>query len=394
MTPQLVRTEPGTDSNSTGTPRRTLLVTVDSLRADHFDELERTRSYLDRTHPRTFATSTATLGSFPAIVGGEYATGGGLNEGTSVARRFDRRCVGITTNHLLSAEYGYDEGFDSFASPKGGGETLKDKGAILLDRGTLAYDVASWGWNRYQALRSRFRKIEKSFRPADDVIESFLDAVEDADRSGNDGDGWFGWLHFMEPHHPYDPNGASVGRAEAQRVTRRVLSGRGSAADEDLVRELYRREVVELDRKLARLWEAIPDETRVVFCADHGELLGEDGLWGHPGEMRPELLRVPFGTRNAPELGDVVSLIDVPTILVGSEHGIGTLDREVAFAAYGEHKAAMNADHLASAAGTIRLVDGDPASDPALERKLDRFEPEYVIKEDALQEDLEDLGYA
>ncbi|MFC4543252.1 sulfatase-like hydrolase/transferase [Halosolutus amylolyticus] len=380
-------TETRTESNSTDAPRRTLLVTVDSLRADHVDELERTIEFLDRTHPRAFATSTATLGSFPAIVGGEYATGGGLNDGTSVARRFDRHCVAVTTNHLLSAEYGYDEGFDSVSSPKGGGETLKDKGAILLDRGTLAYDVASWAWNRYQALRSRFREIEKSFRPAEDVIEQFLAESEGREE-------WFGWLHFMEPHHPYDPDGAAVSRAEAQRVTRRVLSGRGSPEDEDLVRELYRREVVELDRKLARLWEAIPDETRVVFCADHGELLGEDGLWGHPGEMRPELLRVPFGTRNAPEVGEVVSLIDVPTILAGTEHGVGTLDREVAFAAYGEHKAAMNADHLASEAGTTRLADGEPATDPALERKLDRFDPAYVVKEDALHEDLEDLGYA
>ncbi len=366
---------------------RTLLVTVDSLRADHFAEMERTRAFLERTHPRTFATSTATLGSFPAIIGGRYATGGGLETGTSVARAFDRPSVGITTNHLLSAAYGYDEGLDSFSSPRGGGESLKDRGAVLLERGTLAYDLASWGWNRYQALRSRFGELEKSFRPADDVIEAFLGEIAGHER-------WFGWLHFMEPHHPYDPDGADVSRAEAQRVTRRVLAGRGSAADEDLVRDLYRQEVVELDRKLARLWNAIPDETRVVFCADHGELLGEDGRWGHPGEMRPELLRVPFGTRNAPDLGDVVSLVDVPTVLTGREHGVGTLEREVAFAAYGEHKAAMNAEHLATNDGAIRLTDGEPATDPTLEQRLERFDPEYVVKEDALQEDLEDLGYA
>ncbi|MFD1563001.1 sulfatase-like hydrolase/transferase [Haloarchaeobius amylolyticus] len=376
-----------TNTDSTETARTTLLVTVDSLRADRFDEMERTRDYLETCHPRAFATSTATLGSFPAIIGGEYATGDGLGRATNVASRFDCRRIGITTNHLLSAEYGYADAFDSFTSPKGGGETLKEKGAVLLDRGTLAYRVASWGWNRYQALLSRFVDLEKSFRPADDVIDQFLGEIEGRGE-------WFGWLHFMEPHHPYDPDGADVSRAEAQRVTRRVLSGRGSAADEDLVRDLYRREVAELDRKLARLWEAIPDDTRVVFCADHGELLGEDSLWGHPGEMRPELLNVPFGTRNAPDLSEVVSLLDVPTILSGSEHGLGTLEREVAFAAYGTNKAAMNAEHLATTDGTVQLSDGEPATDPELERRLERFDPEYVVKEDALQEDLEDLGYA
>jgi len=84
----------------------------------------------------------------------------------------------------------------------------------------------------------------------------------------------------------------------------------------------YRQEVAELDATLESLWATVPDDARVVFCGDHGEL-GEDGLWGHPGEMRPELLNVLFGTRNAPDLGEVVSLIDVPTILTGVEHRQG-----------------------------------------------------------------------
>ncbi|MGQ3410826.1 sulfatase-like hydrolase/transferase [Natrinema sp. LN54] len=365
----------------------TLLVTVDSLRTDHVQYMPRTLDFLDDTHDAAFATSTATPGSFPAIIGGEYPAGNGLESEASVAHEFDAPSVGITTNHLLSQEYGYAAGFDSFASPKGGGESLKDKGAILLERGSLPYKVASWGYNRYQQLRSYVEETEKSFRPADEVVDQFLTAVDGREE-------WFGWLHFMEPHHPYDPDGTDVDRATAQRVTRRVLSDRGSEEDEALVRNLYRQEVSELDAALEALWDAIPDDTRVVFCGDHGELLGEDGLWGHPGEMRPELLNVPFGTHNAPDVGEVVSLIDVPTVLTGSEHRQGTLDREVAFAAYGDRKAAMTAEHIATDAGTYRLDDVEPVDDPGLERELERFDPAYVVKEEALQEDLEDLGYA
>lgn len=58
-----------------------------------------------------------------------------------------------------------------------------------------------------------------------------------------------------------------------------------------------------------------------------------------------------------------------------------------------DHKAAMNADHIATEKGTRRRSDGEQASDPSLERSLARFDPEYVVKEEALQEDLEDLGY-
>ena len=368
------------------TPDRTILVTVDSLRHDHFEHMTRTRSFLERTHDRAFATSTATLGSFPAIIGGEYASGGGLERERSIAHAFDAHSVGVTTNHLLSAEYGYDAGFDAFESPKGGGESLKDRGAVLLQRGTLPHRIATWGWNRYQQVRSLVGDLEKSFRRADDVIDSFCREID-----GHES--WFGWLHFMEPHHPYDPDDAPVSRDEAQRITRKVLAGRGSEADEALVRELYRREISDLDAALDTLWETIPTDTRVVFCADHGELLGEDGLWGHPGELRPELLHVPFGTRNAPALGPVVSLIDVPSILIGQAHGVGRLEREQAFAAYGDRKAAMNDRLLTTAEETVTLETGESTSDPDLERALERFDPDYVVKEDALHEDLEDLGY-
>ncbi|MFC6724735.1 cupin domain-containing protein [Halobium palmae] len=81
-------------------------------------------------------------------------------------------------------------------------------------------------------------------------------------------------------------------------------------------------------------------------------------------------------------------------VLRGEEHGQGTLDRDVAFATYNEKKAAMNAEHITSAEGTRKLWGDEEAEDPALEREYDRFEPGRVDLDDALIEDLEDLGYA
>lgn len=366
---------------------RTLLVTVDSLRRDHLEHMPETRSFLDSVHDRAFSTCTATLGAFPSAIGGEYATGGSLTSGTSVTNAFDCRTVGITTNHLLSPRYGYDEGFDQFTSPYNDvrGGTLKENLARRLTIGSVPYRVASRAWGELQGLLERFGTMEKSFRPADDVVEEFLDAVEVNDE-------WFGWLHLMEPHYPYDPDASPVGRAEAQRLTRKVIGGDGTPEEAELVRELYRLEVEELDAKLAPLWRSIPADTRVVFCADHGELLGEDGLWGHPGEPRPELLRIPFGTRNAPSVGGLVSLVDVPSILTGHEHGEGTFDREVAFASYADMKVALNEAHLATEDG-VWTLDGEPAEDPELVSHLEAFEFDSVVNEDALHEDLEALGY-
>jgi arylsulfatase A-like enzyme len=234
-------------------------------------------------------------------------------------------------------------------------------------------------------VKQRFVGVSKSFRPAEDVIDSFLMHV--------DGEtGWFGWLHFMEPHYPYDPESGDVPRSRAQMLSRTVISGKGTPEQEEIVRELYRREIRELDEKLNRLWELIPSETRIVFCADHGELLGENGLWGHPGEVRPELLHVPFGTANVPQTGDLVSLVDVPTLLAEEQWGAGDLDRNTAYASYGGKKAAIDMNHIAAEDGTV-THDGDPSSAPTLERKLNRFDSGGVVKEDALEADLEELGY-
>lgn len=72
----------------------------------------------------------------------------------------------------------------------------------------------------------------------------------------------------------------------------RSTDGR-SALQED-----YRRSI-ELDVELlfSRLEElkrrGLRDDTLVIYTSDHGELLGEGGMLGHNGPMRPELVYVP-----------------------------------------------------------------------------------------------------
>jgi arylsulfatase A-like enzyme len=360
---------------------RTLLVTIDSLRTDHYEQMASTREYVGDGHGQAYATFPSTLGSFPAIVGGEYAVTSGLPDGTSVVPHLDRYSVGITTNHLLSPGYGYADGFDVFESPAAGGDSLREKVASRFEPGTLPYEVAAAGWNSLQRVRGTVGDPGRTFRPAEDVVETFLDHVDGHDE-------WFGWLHFMEPHHPYEPDEGPLDRVAAQNLTRRALSGRVDEDEATTVRELYRREVVELDESLEALWDAIPDDTEVVLLADHGELLGEDGIWGHPGMLRPELLHVPLATRNVDaEFGEVASLIDVPTALRGVPHGEGTLDREVAFASYGEERAAMDGNHLVT-------NEDEAVASKSLRNRLYEFDVESgVTRDQALDRDLEVLGY-
>lgn len=360
---------------------QTLLVTVDSLRQDHYEYMESTRAFLGYNHPNAYATFPSTLGSFPAIIGGEYAVTSGLPQGSSVVPHLDRYSVGITTNHLLSPGYGYADGFDVFESPRAGGESLREKVASRFEPGTRPYKIAAAGWNALQRLRSTAGDPGRTFRPADDVIDTFFEHIDGHDE-------WFGWLHFMEPHHPYEPDGGSLSRVEAQNLTRRALSGRITDSEAETVRELYRREVTELDESLAALWDGLPDGAEVVLLADHGELLGEDGLWGHPGRLRRELLHVPLATRNVGvDFGAVASLIDVPTVLRGEPHGAGDLNREVAYATYGELRAAMDAEHVVT-------NEDDEIASKSLRNRLYEFDVESgVTRDKALDRDLEVLGY-
>jgi hypothetical protein len=372
-----------------------LLVTVDSLRYDHYRHMSATREFVGESHPATFATNTATPSCFQSIIGGIYPGEAGVTPGESFVPKLGHGFkMGVSTNRFLSERYGYDAGFDRFVEPERDGTSLKDRVAANMTPQSTVYGIASRAYNAYQSLRGTVGDASRDYRPAADVIGEFLDTVE----SEAEGDDWFGWLHFMEPHHPYNPDDAPVSRTEAQQITRRLLDGRGSERDAELGRELYRGEVEELDDRLATLWDAVPDETRVLFCADHGELLGEYGEWGHHATMCPEILRVPMAGRNLPvELGDsaVHSLVDTPSLFSGEPHGDGDLTRETAFAASNGNHAAMNERHFANAEG-VRTLEGEPASDRDLEVALEEWAAtasEPVSKDQLPEDDLEALGY-
>lgn len=356
----------------------TLLVTVDSLRYDHYQYMTHTRNFLGESHEHAYATATATLGTFPNVFTGTYTKSNEIS--TSFVEEIGDPTVGITTNRLASERYGYDIGFDSFTSPTSSREEgLKQRVASALPNGKLYALIAS-AYTWYQHLSHS--DVQKSFRPAEGVISEFEQRT----------DGWgFAWLHFMEPHHPYDPDGGPLSRLKAQRMSRLAIADGVTGETADTVRKLYKREVTELDRQLERLWESLPDDTKVIFTADHGEMLGEDGLWGHPGVLRDEILHVPFASSFDVE-SETVSSIDIPSYVLEREYGEGRFDRKTAYASHGDQSAAIQDGLIANADGVFAPT-GKTVDRPDLKRKQERFEPSGIVKEDAIREDLEDLGY-
>jgi len=119
---------------------------------------------------------------------------------------------------------------------------------------------------------------------------------------------WFLWLHYFDPHDTYQTH---PGVSEA--------FGTSTPA------ELYAGEVAFTDRHIGEVLAALESsgqaaDTLVVFTADHGEEFGDHGGQSHGHTLHRELLHVPLIVR-APgteprRVSDVVSVMDVmPTVL-------------------------------------------------------------------------------
>jgi choline-sulfatase len=113
-------------------------------------------------------------------------------------------------------------------------------------------------------------------RPADATTDAALKwlAAPDGGQSGR----WFLWVHYYDPHAPYEPPGDLADRFRSSP---------------------YDGEVAFVDRELGRLLRKL-DETRqlgrtaVLVTADHGESLGEHGEGTHGVFVYDATIRVPW----------------------------------------------------------------------------------------------------
>jgi choline-sulfatase len=140
-------------------------------------------------------------------------------------------------------------------------------------------------------------------RPANATTDAALRWLASADAGQSTR--WFLWVHYYDPHAPYEPPGD--------------LATRYAASP-------YDGEVAFVDRELGRLLQALEHQqelgrTLVVAAADHGESLGEHGEGTHGVFVYDATIRIPLimagpriaaGTRS----DTVGRLIDVlPTML-------------------------------------------------------------------------------
>ena len=111
---------------------------------------------------------------------------------------------------------------------------------------------------------------------------------------------WMMWVHYFEPHAPYEAEGATVSHRD-------LLSKPGHRYTEEEsveLRRLYALEVEKVDVLVGELLDTLEEKgllenTVVVLVSDHGEQLGEHDIDFHHHGLYEESVRIPM-ILNAP----------------------------------------------------------------------------------------------
>jgi arylsulfatase A-like enzyme len=281
--------ESATEHSPDALARSVLLVTWDTVRAD------RTSPYgygaartpvLQRladegiVYEQAYAATPITLPSHASILTGVYPTAHGVHDN----RVFCLKPEAVTVSEVLQ-----DKGLRTAAFV---GSFILDS-RWGLDQGYEIYDGPSLG------EMGEAQQITE--RPANEVVDAALEWFAGVEPS----EAFFCWVHFYDPHHPYEPPGLAV---------------------DDPVEVRYDGEIAFCDQQMGRLLEGLGSrglrsELAVIVTADHGEAFGDHGedthgLFLYEETMRvPLLLRLPGDPRRRRRAEAVSTTAIAPTVM-------------------------------------------------------------------------------
>ena len=284
-----------------------LLITLDTTRADRigaygFADIE--TPHLDRLaaegvlFEQAQAVAPLTLPAHSSIFTGEYPPAHGVR---------DNGGFYLGDEHVVLAEILRDEGLRT------GGFV----GAFVLD---AKWGIAQ-GFDHYfddfelgDTVRMALNEIERPAGEVTDAALAWLDEAPDAR--------FFSWVHFYDPHSPYEPPEPFAGRYRNRP---------------------YVGEIAYVDSEVGRLLAWLDEngrarDTVVIVMGDHGESLGEHGESGHgffiyEGATRvPFIVRAPYDTMRGHRVAEVVRAVDVsPTVFDLLAVEAGQEDRDASF---------------------------------------------------------------
>jgi len=327
-----------------------VLVTIDSLRADHcsFMGYEReTTPNLDAmaeqgiVFENAVASGVPTVASMTAVMTGEHSLASPElgNAETQREHVTTRRKIAevlseveystgaLVPNPPASSYFGFDEGFDWFED-----FLAQDRG--MIERAwnqVFRNSMEKGGVSMYLRLFKNVATKDEILRPWTDFHDEILAWRKSLEEP------YFLWVLLLEPHHPWMPP------TEYQRWSSRLDKYRAfqqyfelftNGWEPDFDGEVHER-LVDLyddsirygDAFLDRLRTDLADDDPVfIVHADHGEEFGEHGRYGHQPHLTEELIHVPLvisGLNRSSQIRRPVGLRSIaPTVaeLAGTSH--------------------------------------------------------------------------
>jgi arylsulfatase A-like enzyme len=111
------------------------------------------------------------------------------------------------------------------------------------------------------------------------------------------------FLNLGETHYPYMLDGATLPHVSGVHGALKSMAAEKAepaakqgfdAAQMEMLRRQQVKCVEYIDGQVGRLMEMTPPNTHFIVTADHGELFGEDGYFGHGPVMHEKCFEVPF----------------------------------------------------------------------------------------------------
>ena len=305
-------------------PPSIAVVVLDTLRYDAFS---RAFDWLPgRRFSKAYSTSHWTVPAHASLHTGRYASEVGVHSKSPTldcpnptlaetldSEGYQTRCFSANPNIVYWD--GWERGFDEVIAPA----RLDPKNEDLVDWDEFTRDTDLRGlWKFPSAVRHCLRADCPTLpalwqgychfmqSPADGGTKAITERVRTTDFEENE----FLFINLMETHTPYhssdrEPISLDIGDAFA-----------GAVGSTDKIKSAYGASVEYLAETYRDLYTALnTDFEYIITLSDHGEMLGEDGMWNHGYGLYPELTHIPLiidgpdlsgGTHTHP-----VSLLDV-----------------------------------------------------------------------------------
>lgn len=311
---------PEQEKQPSGPRPNIILITVESIRADHvgcygyerattpaFDALSAQAVTFDNAYSVTSWTLTSHASMFTGlyptahkVVGPKDRLHDSYKTMAEVLHGVGYQTAGIISGPFLRGKHNLHQGFEIY-----------DESAAHTSHTASHGDVTN---ERMEAL-----------------ITSFLTRQRDGSRP------FFLFLYFWDPHYDYippAPYGDMFVPPHAETIdvrgyeTKKIVTKDISQSQLDYVVAQYDGEIRCTDELLGRLWQRLRelglwDNTAIVLTADHGEEFFEHGKKGHKNSLHVESLHVPLIIKPArPVVSDAPPPTSAPAVVARRDAGV------------------------------------------------------------------------